>query len=149
VPIAPVGSSYTPVGKVDINALRSGAATKPAPAAPATKPMSKLAAAQAGGVGSGAGITSPSLYARGVTVGKAPEDAWGAPTVTKAEPTPAAAPPPPPAAARPPVVTAARPAPAATAVSLDVYLPYTTSILIDITTGSGVRLECSNETRRR
>jgi hypothetical protein len=36
-PIAPVGTSYTPVGKVDIGAIRRDAASKPAPP-PASRP---------------------------------------------------------------------------------------------------------------
>jgi len=101
-PIAPVGTNYTPVGKVDINALRKAptpAAKPPAPAAtsrPAFSPSNSKPVASAG-----------SLYGRTVIGGSAPQDAWPEET-----PTPIALPPPPPpAASRPPVLpTASRPA---------------------------------------
>lgn len=102
-PIAPVGTNYTPVGKVDIGELRKAPtpATKPPlpstsrPAFSATKPT-----ASAG-----------SLYGRTVIGGSAPQDAW-----PEEKATPAAPPPAPPAASRPPVLPTA-PRPAFSAVS--------------------------------
>ena len=101
-PIAPVGSSYKPVGKVDIAALKS---TPP----PATKPALPSSSRPA----FGAAKATPSaghLYGRTVPGGSAPQDAWPeekpAPVSVAATP-----PPPPPATSRPPTLpTAARPA---------------------------------------
>lgn len=117
-PIAPVGTNYTPIGRPDLNQLRSvpppPAASKPAaastgwkpPAAAASKPPSipsapRPAASFTGGGGTGAarGGAAP-LRSEGVGVSKAPSGAWD----DEAPPTSVAAsqpPPPPPAAARP------------------------------------------------
>ncbi|PPQ71153.1 hypothetical protein CVT24_009834 [Panaeolus cyanescens] len=99
-PIAPVGTSYTPVGRPDIAALKKAppAAKPTAPSVPtgtrptfgATKPAASAA----------------SLYGR--ATGSAPSDAWPDESPATAAPAP---PPPPPASTRPPVVpTASRPA---------------------------------------
>ena len=94
-PIAPVGSAYKPIGKVDMNAL------KRAPVAP---PKAAAAPPQPGRTTSAA-----SLYgkppAAAVKKGPAPDDAWGEEE--------AAAPPPPPAVSRP--AFSARPAGSAAA----------------------------------
>lgn len=95
-PIAPVGTSYTPVGKVDIEALRKGPAARTGAIAP--KPAMPSAPRP--------GFAAPSGPQ---TSGRAGSSAWDdAPSRAPA----AAAPPPPPAASRPPVITAARPTPA-------------------------------------
>jgi hypothetical protein len=99
-PITPVGTNYTPVGKVDMNALRktpTPAAKPPAPTStthPVFGASSSKPAASAG-----------SLYGRTVVGGSAPQDAWpeDAPSPTL--------PPPPPVASRPPALpTTSRPA---------------------------------------
>ena len=96
-PIAPVGTNYTPVGKVDIAALRKGgqgtASAAPPPAPAATKPVAARSVPPAPGLG------------KAPVVNKAPADAW-------ADESDSFAPPPPPAASRPPVVSSA-PKPAA------------------------------------
>ena len=110
-PIAPVGTNYTPVGKIDINALKKAptptsklpATTRPAFSAPGFSASSSKPAMSAG-----------SLYGRTVISGSAPQDAW-----PDEAPAPAPAPPsPPPAASRPPVLpTASRPTASRTAFS--------------------------------
>lgn len=98
-PIAPVGSSYTPVGKVDINAL------KKAPP-PASKPSLPSATTRPVFGSSKPAVSAGSIYGRTVNTGKAPTDAW---PEEKTQPA-AATSPPPPATSRPPVLpTAARP----------------------------------------
>lgn len=97
-PIAPVGSSYTPVGKVDISALKKAPppAARPAFSALPAKPTfgSSKPASSAG-----------SLYGRTVVTGSAPADAW------PEEAPKATAPPKLPTASRPPVLpTTSRPA---------------------------------------
>ena len=83
-PIAPVGTNYVPVGKVDIKELRKA----PPPAA---KPVF---GATSKSVGSAA-----SLYGRsGGAGGSAPQDAW---PEEKPAAAPVSQPPPPPAASRP------------------------------------------------
>ena len=105
-PIAPVGTNYVPVGKVDIAALRQGA-TKPPTAPAATKPAIPTAPRPV--------PVAPSPAARfaGGSVGRnAPADAWAD------EPDSFAPPPPPPAASRPtPAATFAKPAPVTSSVS--------------------------------
>lgn len=106
-PIAPVGTNYTPVGKVDINALRKAptpAAKPPTPAATTRPAFSSPAFSSSSSRPASAG----SLYGRTVVGGSAPQDAWPeeAPAPTPSSPPP----PPPPTASRPPVLpTAARP----------------------------------------
>ena len=87
-PIAPPRSSYTPVGKVDIAALKRNVPPAPKPAPPPAKPTASAA----------------SLYGRHAasTSGSAPSDAW-----PEAKP---AAPPLPPASRPPTLPTASRPA---------------------------------------
>ena len=93
-PIAPPRSSYTPVGKVDMAALKRNVPPAPKPAPPsAAKPTPSAA----------------SLYGRSAasTSGSAPADAW--PEEKPAAKAPQA--PPLPAASRPPTLpTTARPA---------------------------------------
>jgi drebrin-like protein len=95
-PIAPVGTNYTPVGKVDIGALRKA----PTPGAGASVPKPPMPSAPRPSYGTSSAGAPASFNAP--TTGRAPADAWDEP------PTPAA-PPPPPAASRPPVITSARP----------------------------------------
>ena len=116
-PIAPVGSSYKPVGKVDINALRNAA---PAPAPAASKPIVSSARpvppAAARPTPAAGEFGRPAPAARSLAASNTPSDAWP-------EEESFAPPPPPPAASRPvptaprPVATtpAARFSPAATA----------------------------------
>ena len=82
-PIAPVGTNYVPVGKVDINELRKA----PPPAA---KPVF-------GGASKSVG-SAASLYGRSGVAGSAPQDAWPEEKPAAASVSP---PPPPPAASRP------------------------------------------------
>lgn len=100
-PIAPVGTNYTPVGKVDIGALRKAPtpAAKPPPPAAGSRPTfgAKPPAASAS-----------SLYGRTIIGGSAPQDAWPEDKPTQVETPP---PPPPITASRPPVLpTVSRPA---------------------------------------
>jgi hypothetical protein len=89
-PIAPVGTNYTPVGKVDIDALRK----VPAPPASTRPAFSASKPASSAGPPSG----------RTVIGGSAPSDAWPEEKST-------ISPPPLPAASRPPVLsTSSRPA---------------------------------------
>ena len=96
-PIAPVGSSYTPVGRPDIAALKQAPPiARPAPPPATSRPAFSAAKSPA---------SAGSLYGRTVIGGTAPADAW------PEESPPAAAAPPPPATSRPPVVpSASRPA---------------------------------------
>jgi hypothetical protein len=90
-PIAPVGTNYTPVGKVDIAAMRSAAApTPPKPTVPsASRPVATL--------------TSSGTTFRNTAIGGAaaasrvPEGTWDVPRPKVLD-----VPPPPPAASRPP-----------------------------------------------
>lgn len=86
-PIAPVGTSYTPIGKVDIGAIRN-AATATKPITPSTPRSVPLAPSPAPGLG------------RAPIANRAPVDAWP-------EDSQPASPPAPPSANRPPVVTRA------------------------------------------
>ena len=101
-PIAPVGTNYTPVGKVDIAALRSAApSAAPSPVVPsAPRPAAVTPAASAPPFRS-AGFGSTAAASR------VPQGTWDAPK-------PTAVAPPPPTASRPPptVVSAQRSAPA-------------------------------------
>lgn len=101
-PIAPVGTSYTPVGRPDIAALKKA----PPPAKP-TAPTIPTTTRPAFSAGKPA-TSAASLYGRAAT--SAPADAWPEEAPAKATPV---APPPPPASTRPPVAThtaASRPA---------------------------------------
>ena len=91
-PIAPVGTSYKPVGKVDIAALRAEAAQS------APKPVVPSAPRPTFGSSSASGFGKAPIVGRS----PAPADAW-----PDEAPAAAAVPPPPPAASRP--VPAARP----------------------------------------
>ena len=102
-PIGPVGTNYTPVGKVDINAIRKEAVVKPPPPPATNRPL---------GVGQ--------QWSRPATTGfqskytppppgkrtPAPDDDWE-PAPVPVKPTPA-----------PPLPTVARPTPSAPAVSM-------------------------------
>lgn len=108
-PIAPVGSSYKPVGKVDIGALRkvptpgASAGSSVPPPKPSIPSAPRPTPAYAGASGAPASYNAPAS-------GKAPAGAWDDEPSAAAPPPPAAAaPPPPPAASRPPVITSARP----------------------------------------
>jgi drebrin-like protein len=102
-PIAPVGTSYIPVGKPDIDAMRRASnapsqaqapppppATRPVPAAPRSVPPAPAVSYRPSPV---------------VNKASAPDDAWDEPAA-RFQPSPS------PAAARPPVISAARPTPA-------------------------------------
>lgn len=97
-PIAPVGTNYTPVGKVDIGALRK------APTTGAGASLSRPAIPSAPRPSYGASSMGPSASFNAPTTGRAPAGAWDDET-----PATAAPPPPPPAASRPPVTTSTRP----------------------------------------
>jgi drebrin-like protein len=100
-PIAPVGTAYTPVGKVDIAALRKA----PPPAAKPTLPSSSSRPAFSALKPT---VSAGSVYGRTVNPGSAPADAW--PDEKPFSP-PATVPLFPPAASRPPVLpTTNRPA---------------------------------------
>lgn len=81
-PIAPVGSSYTPVGKVDIGALKKAPPPSAKPSLPPSSSRPTYGAPKAAG----------SLYGRTVNSGTAPSDAWPEEKL----PAPVIAPPPPP-----------------------------------------------------
>ncbi len=104
-PIAPVGTNYVPVGKVDIAAIRQGAAKPPAAPA-ATKPAIPTAPRPVPVAPSPA---ASSTWGRGVS--NAPAGAWAEESDSFAPP------PPPPAASRPaPATNFAKPALATTSV---------------------------------
>ena len=91
-PIAPVGTAYTPVGKVDIAALRKvpPPATNPTPSSPSSRPAVSAVKPP---------VSKSSVYGRTVNPGSAPADAW-----PEEEPSsPPAAAPWPPVASRPPI----------------------------------------------
>jgi drebrin-like protein len=93
-PIAPVGTNYTPVGKVDIAAIRSAAApTAPKPAVPSA---SRPSVATLGPRSSSGKTVRDSAVSGAAAAARVPEGSWDAPM-----PTVSAAPPPPPAAPRP------------------------------------------------
>jgi hypothetical protein len=97
-PIAPVGTSYTPIGRPDVAAMRKAPAAAPPPAAP--KPAT-------GAPRSASSFLSKPTAPPAAVGGRnpAPADAWP-------EEKPTAAPPPPPAASRPPTLPSApRPTP--------------------------------------
>jgi hypothetical protein len=102
-PIAPVGTNYTPVGKININELRkaqSPSVSKPPPPPASTRPafssFNKPAA-------SAASFYGKPMTPKSTSSGPAPADAWPEEK--------SSVPPPPPPATRPPTLpTAARPA---------------------------------------
>ena len=106
-PIAPVGTSYTPIGRPDMAALRrvppAPGGASPSAATSAAKPPGPTAPRPVFGAPVAAPVkTAPPR--------NAPEEDWGD--------APAARPPPPPAASRPPAVpTAPRPAPTSVSVT--------------------------------
>lgn len=110
-PIGPVGTSYTPVGKVDIHALRNEAAVKPPqpPRPTATRPP---------GVGQ--------QWSKPVTSGFQPK--YTAPPPVKSTPAPdddwEPAPAPVKLTPAPPLPTATRPTPPAPAVSITTSFPH-------------------------
>ncbi|KAK0202311.1 hypothetical protein DFS33DRAFT_1339060 [Desarmillaria ectypa] len=114
-PIAPVRSSYTPVGRVDIAALKA-TKTTPSPSAATSRPPLPNTSRPTFGASKPTTASAASLYGRTVTASKgpAPADAWPEenPVITAPPP-----PPPPPPASRPPVLpTAPRPTPSTTSV---------------------------------
>ena len=90
-PIAPAGTNYVPVGKVDMNALRASA---PPPAPAASKPSIPATSRPVPSAAARPVPSAPSVV-RPAVVGKAPADAW------PEEDNSFAPPPPPPAASRP------------------------------------------------
>lgn len=105
-PIAPVGTNYTPIGKVDISALRNA----PSPAA---KPVSPSAASRPTYGVSKPSPSAGSLYGRTIIQGSAPQDSW--PEEEKSTATPPPPPPPRPVDTPPPAFQPApRPAFSAT-----------------------------------
>lgn len=96
-PIAPVGTNYTPVGKVDIGALRKA----PNPGGSSTGTIATKPAIPSAPRPNFGGTTGSSSSYNNPTIGKAPAGAW--------EDEPAPPPPPPPAASRPPAITSNRP----------------------------------------
>ena len=105
-PIGPVGTNYTPVGKVDINAIRNEAAVKP-------QPPPQPTTSRPPGVGQQWSKSATTRFQPKYTAPPpvkstpAPDDDWE-PTPTPAKPTPA-----------PPLPTATRPTPPAPVVSLN------------------------------
>ena len=100
-PIAPVGTNYAPIGKVDIAALRKGPAAGSTGGIPAIPAKPPTMAPTYGGVGKSAA----SLYGNTVIKGSAPADAWPDEAISSTPP------PPPPATSRPPAIPSApRPA---------------------------------------
>jgi hypothetical protein len=124
-PIAPVGTNYTPVGKVDINELRkapSPSVSKPPPPPASTRPafssFNKPTASAASLYGK---PTTP----KSTSSGPAPADAW-----PEEKSSYISAPPAPPAATRPPTLpTAARPAFSSLVCRSLPFLSYLTSLL--------------------
>ncbi len=98
-PIAPVGTNYTPVGKVDIAAMRSAAA--PIPHKPAVPSAPRPSAETVSAPSSSGRTVRTTAVGSAAAASRVPADAWDAP-----KPTVFAAPPPPPAAPRPPAVVA-------------------------------------------
>ena len=126
-PIAPVGTNYTPVGKVDINALKKA----PTPAAKPTATTRPAFSSQAfSSSSSNPAASAGSLYGRTVVGGSAPQDAWP-------DEAPAPAPPsPPPAASRPPALpttsrpTSSRPAFSAMVRHLAIFILPSNSVIL-------------------
>ena len=111
-PIAPVGTNYTPVGKVDIDALRKAPSPGSKPPAPAASTRPTFGASKPA-------TSAASLYGRMTAGSVAPPDEW---------PEDPAPPLPPPVAARPPVLpTTSRPAFSA---SVRQHLTHPRSLLI-------------------
>ena len=89
-PIAPVGTNYTPVGKVDIAALRSAApSTAPKPTVPSAPRPAAVASTPSAPPFRSTGFGSTAAASR------VPQGSWDAPK-------PTAVAPPPPTASRPP-----------------------------------------------
>lgn len=95
-PIAPVGTNYQPVGKVDISALRAGASSGPPPAPAASKPAVKSTARPVP-----LAPSSAPGFGRAPIANKAPADAWPDESTNFSPPPPPAAPRPTPSAPRP------------------------------------------------
>lgn len=98
-PIAPVGTNYQPVGKVDMASLKRNVPPPPGPSAVSKPPAF------------GAPRSVPMAPSPAPGLGKAPVVSGRTPAPAGAweDEAPSAAPPPPPAATRPPVVTMSRP----------------------------------------
>ena len=112
-PIAPVGTNYTPVGKVDIASLRSGAA--PIPPKPAIPSAPRPSAGTVSAPSSSGPTVRTTAVGSAAAASRVPADAWDAP-----KPTVLAVPRPPPAASRPQaVMTGSRSIPAQTVPSSD------------------------------
>ena len=108
-PIGPVGTNYTPVGKVDINALRKEAAVRP-------PTQSQSTATRPIGVGKSWSKPVPTGYQHSYTPpppakpSAIPDDDWD-PAPAPIKPTHA-----------PPLPTASRPTPSAPAVSMNHFI---------------------------
>ena len=94
-PIAPVGTAYTPVGKVDIAALRKAPPPAAKPILPSSSSRPAFSAAKPA-------VSAGSVYGRTVNPGSAPADAW--PEEKPSSP-PATVPLPPPVVSRPPILS--------------------------------------------
>ena len=109
-PIGPVGTNYTPVGKVDINAIRKEAVVKP-PQRPQQTTTRPLGVGQQWSKPTTTGFQPKYTAPPPVKPTPAPDDDWE-PAPASIKPTPA-----------PPPPTAARPTPPAPAVSINNFLP--------------------------
>ena len=105
-PIGPVGTNYTPVGKVDISAIRKEAAVKP-PAKPQPTTARPLGVGKQWSKPAASGFQPKYTPPPPVKSSPAPDDDW--------EPAPAPVKP----IAAPPLPTAVRPTPSAPAVSMN------------------------------
>ena len=109
-PIGPVGTNYTPVGKVDINAIRKEAVVKP-PQRPQQTTTRPPGVGQQWSKPTTTGFQPNYTAPPPVKPTPAPDDDWE-PAPASIKPTPA-----------PPLPTATRPTPPAPAVSINNFLP--------------------------
>jgi hypothetical protein len=91
-PIAPVGTNYTPVGKVDIAALRSSPSAAPKPTVPSAPRPSAVASTP-----SAQPVRSAVNFGSTAAAKRVPEGSWDAPKPTVVAPPPPTAPRPSPA----------------------------------------------------
>ena len=110
-PIGPVGTNYTPIGKVDINAIRKEAAAKP-PQPPQSTTTRPLGVGQQWSRPATTGFQPKYTPPPPIKPTPAPDDDW--------EPTPASVKP----TTAPPLPTATRPTPPAPAVSANNTHPH-------------------------
>lgn len=137
-PIAPVGTNYTPVGKIDINELRkaqSPSTPKPPPPPSSTRPAFSASNKPT--------TSAASLYGRpappkSTSTGPAPTGAW-----PEEEKPAAAVPPPPPASSRPPTLpTTSRPAFSAMVGPLVALIELHLTLFVTAFTGRCCRHNC-------